>query len=294
MAEPTPARTRALRVGALMLYFAVALGVVIVLGTSTSHSRHAEIERGRELWRDRCTQCHTLLRTLSPREAFEWRGIGARMAHKPDAKVTEEEVRSVVRFLSESNDLPSERRRGYWVLRANRERWRALFERKCSTCHATGDLPRGRERAGWLFWCMERDRRRDTFWIGVSEKQQIFDYLHLGDLESPLAYFRADCPSCHSRGFSLAFLLGLDLPRDQARLDDEGLMAKRCFECHTETILDPCRDAAEWKRIVERMRLKAPHFVSEDETERLVAFLAAPRDCNSVATVKREGSRSPR
>lgn len=261
-------------------YVAALALAALPLGWWVHRDRHAEIARGAELWESRCGGCHSLLRTLAPRSASEWHLTVERMQQKPEGRLPDEDAAAIGRFLAEANILPAGYRRGWWVLRANRERWGELYERKCVRCHTTERIPRGREHAGWLYWSMERDRRRHPFWISVADQRQIFDYLHLGDLDSPLDYARARCTSCHGHRFALAFLLGLELPREEARLTDpRELVAKRCFECHTETILEECHDPAAWRSIVERMRDKAPAFIRPEDLEPIVRFLSAAPRC---------------
>ena len=61
----------------------------------------------------------------------------------------------------------------------------------------------------------------------------------------------------------------------------------RCDVCHTitfryRTMFQPRRDDDQWSRVVERMRAKAPDYISENDVPALVAYIRRMRDAMSV------------
>lgn len=134
---------------------------------------------------------------------------------------------------------------------------RQLFEEKCSLCHSADrafirELTPEQRRT-----TLERMRTRAPDWISPDQLQQIVAFLEKG------------APGVHKPEHKLVSAAPVDVFRT------------RCSACHTleraYLYIETHREQTQWEPVVERMRLKAPEWISPAEAHLITDYLSAQR-----------------
>ena len=134
---------------------------------------------------------------------------------------------------------------------------RNLFEEKCSLCHSADrafirELTPEQRRA-----TLERMRTRAPDWISEPQLQTILTFLERG------------APGVHKPEHRIV------------SSDPADVFRVRCSACHTleraYLYLETHRGDSQWPVLVERMRLKAPEWISEPEAKQITDYLSAQK-----------------
>ena len=134
---------------------------------------------------------------------------------------------------------------------------RNLFEEKCSLCHSADrafirELTPEQRRA-----TLERMRTRAPDWISEPQLQTILAFLERG------------APGVHKPEHKIV------------STDPANAFRVRCAACHTleraYLYLETHRGDTQWSPLVERMRLKAPEWISEPEAKLISEYLSAQK-----------------
>jgi hypothetical protein len=134
---------------------------------------------------------------------------------------------------------------------------RNLFEEKCGLCHSADRAFIRQLAPAELRATLERMRARAPDWISESQLQTILTFLEGG------------APGVHKPEHKI---VGAE-PADAFRV--------RCSACHTlertYLYLETHRADSQWPALVERMRLKAPEWISEPEAKLITDYLNAQK-----------------
>jgi len=267
---------------AALLILVVAMGIAGAAAVANLErwQERREVAKGESIFQETCSSCHDLLRIAKPRRIQDWDEIVARMAGKPESRTDDESTRAITAYLQAANGYFTGYRRGLLYLKQYRPSAEKHWREKCATCHPLSVAHHDSEEPGVLYAAIERDRRMHVFNLPIAARDLIFDFLHLGDLQSPLDLLRFRCTRCHSIGFTAAYTVGARLPREEALLNtDAERFARHCYACHTPDIRKRCRSREQWEPIVHRMRGKANARIAEDEAAHIVNHLSSRADC---------------
>jgi mono/diheme cytochrome c family protein len=134
---------------------------------------------------------------------------------------------------------------------------RNLFEEKCSLCHSADRAFIRQLSPDELRTTLERMRTRAPDWISESQLQTIITFLERG------------APGVHKPEHKIV------------SADASDVFRVRCSACHTlERIylyLETHRADSQWPALVERMRLKAPEWISQPEAKLITDYLSAQK-----------------
>ncbi len=222
----------------------VLLTVVFVLPTAWAITKD-----GQELFEKRCSACHALPDINNP-PPEGWEKRLQQMA--PLAKLKGDQKNAVLDYLSSHVEAT--------IKSAALDEDKAFFEDKCSRCHTLDRIflePLTDESRRHVVSRMQT--RSGTDWLSDEDVERVLQYLSTAHLKAPAP------------------------PEVAAGATGKELFAARCQTCHTmERIsvhLSPDHLMnMDWSHVVNRMRGKAPQWMTEAESQRIADYLQTLSD----------------
>ncbi len=229
---------------ALTAIAAAVLGVVTIL---MANDALADPEAGQRIFEARCKWCHDLPDPQQP-PPEGWLEALDKMG--PLARLSKSRRQDVLEFLTEHEKSA--------VITVSMADDRNLFEAKCTRCHTLDRVFFMPSDAKYRRHVLVRMQSRDKGWISDQELERILAYLEAG----PVPVARVDSPADPS--------------------DPKEIFVQRCTACHTlERVYLKLDEAdgigASWAHIVNRMRARAPTWITEDEAANILAYLTELR-----------------
>jgi cytochrome c2 len=215
------------------------LGLILMFPVAWSASAD-----GQALFEKRCAACHQLPDIDNP-PPEGWEQKLKQMA--PLAKLKGQQEDAVLAYLSSHVQETT--------MSASLEADKAFFERKCSRCHTLDRIflePLTDESRQHVVSRMQV--RSGTDWLSDEDVERVLNYLSSATREAPTP------------------------PALAADAGAEQIFAARCQTCHTmERVavhLGPGSEMEmDWSHVVNRMRGKAPQWITDAESRKIVDYL---------------------
>ncbi len=123
-----------------------------------------------------------------------------------------------------------------------------LFRLKCATCHSLEKVEKLNLSSSQWKRLVMRERSRAIAWIALDEAEDIADYLSKNKILVP------------------------GIVSQESK--NEELAEKKCLRCHVyETAFRVKKSREQWQAINERMRMKSPGWLTNEEANRISEFL---------------------
>ncbi len=206
-------------------------------------------DQGEKLYKERCSICHA---PPKPEEKTEkqWPKIMDQMA--ANAQLSAREKESVLKYLVEHAR--------HEAVEARLAAEKKLLEEKCSLCHTLDRLYVVKLTAEDMDHVVKRMRLRAPDWITPEDARRILEYMKTDP---------------HERR-----------KRQEVKGGPEVLFRERCAACHglERVFLEAEKPGTkDWMHIVKEMQEKAPEWVTQDEAQKIIAYLQALKPAEKAA-----------